>query len=137
MIKRKKRGARMKKGGTFSLVCYIIYTLIGVAALIYNRLGIENAEGWDSIGYALLFAVAIVFAGASAVGLVLKLLHMGTGFGLFGFLCILVDIAFVLFFAGASIEDIGGLDISALAITIPIILISIGSLISNIRSLKN
>ena len=127
----------MRKSGGFAFICYLIYTILGVAAVIYNRIGIEISEDLAPIGYAILFMFALVFAAASAVGLILKLLHMGTGFGLFGFLCILVDIAFIVFFGWAVVENASLGDPVSMIIPIAIALISGISFISNIRSLKN
>ncbi len=127
----------MRKSGGFSLIGYIIYLLGGLGLVLYSYLAAPNAEGWEGLGIAVLIVLGIIIAGVGLVGLVLKLLHMGTGAGFFGFLCVLVDLLVIGVMVYSLID--GGISTENLdSIIFPGVVgvISIGSLISNIKSMK-
>lgn len=133
----------MKKGGILSLIVYILYTLGGLGLIIYSRVSIDkhNAEGGglEGIGLALLLVLGIILGAAGLLATILKLIHMKSGWGLFGLLCILADVAFI--FAWVSMAAPGG-NINQIAVndilpSIPFILASLASMIANIKSLKD
>ena len=123
----------MRKSGGFSLFVYLFYLVCGLGLGIYFYIAAQNAEGWDGLGYALLLVVCAVAAGVGLLGLLLKLIHVGTGWGFFGFLCMLVDLAVIAYIAYVCYD--GGLNSSAIVLFGLPIIFSVGSFISNIKSL--
>lgn len=90
------------KRGILSFVIYVIYTLLGGGMAIYNYIALQqhNAAGGglNGLGMAILMIAGIVVFGIGVVGLILKSLHMRTGFGFFGFLCFALDVACVILY---------------------------------------
>ena len=123
----------MRKSGGFSLFVYLLYLVGGLGFAIYSYIASQSAEGWDGLGYALLMIVGIIAGGVGLVGLIFKLLHMASGFGLFGFLCMLLDIAVIAYLVCALVD--GNADVSALILIGPFTVLSFISLISNAASL--
>ena len=128
----------MKKGGLLSLIVYILYTLGGGGLALYCRIGIDNVNnnggGWEGLGLAIVMIVGLVFGAAGLVATILKLIHMKSGWGFFGVLCILVDIAFIGVFVSSMIEN--GLTLDAVY-AILFIGASLASLIANIKSMRD
>jgi hypothetical protein len=129
----------MKKSLIPSLIVYILYTLFGGGMVVYNYIAIgkHNAEGGglEGLGLALLMIVGIVIGGVGLIGLIFKLIHIKSGWGFFGFLCLLLDIlcvGAVFYYFALEIQNIGEA-LLLLAVLIP----SNISLISNLISLKN
>ena len=139
----------MKRGGVFALVTYIIYTLLygGLTLRFYYELD-KLKEIFAVVVF--LFLVLIILCLAIAIGgfvaAILKILHMATGWLVFGISCILVD-AFVLIYMVASVfpaiySDIitQGVTETSIIVIIGMIVpffLSVGALISNIKSLGN
>ena len=123
----------MRKNGGFSFICYLLYLVGGLGFAIYSYIAAQGAEGLDGLGYALLMIVGLIAGGVGLVELVLKLLHMATGWGFFGFLCMLVDIAVVAYLVYAFID--GNADTSSLILIGPCVVLSTGAFISNIKSM--
>lgn len=132
----------MRKG-VFSFVIYIIYALLGGGMVLYNYIAIQkhNAEGGglEGIGLALLFVIGIILGAAGLLGVILKGIQLGTGWGFFGFLCMILDLVFI----GAFISMVlpGGNNIEAAQLSdflpmVPFIAASFGSFIANAISLK-
>ncbi len=132
----------MRKG-VFSFVVYILYTLFGGGMVLYNYIAIQkhNAEGggWEGLGLAILFILGIIFGAAGLVGVILKGIQLGTGWGFFGFLCILLDLVFI----GAFISVVlpGGNNVEAAQLSdmlpmVPFVAASAASLVSNAISLR-
>lgn len=128
----------MRKGG-FSFVCYVLYTLLGGGMAIYNYIAIqkfnEQGGGFEGLGLALLLVLSIIVLGVGVVGLILKGIQMGTGWGFFGFLCVILDIAVVAVlvsqvFFNESVEIIEAWPVIAITV-VPVI-----SCISNAISLR-
>lgn len=89
----------MRKSGFVSFIIYLIYALFGGGLALYNYIKAENHEsGWEGLGYAILLILGIILCAAGLLGVILKGIHLGTGWGFFGFLCILLDVAFVVVF---------------------------------------
>ncbi len=83
----------------FSLVCYILYTLAGGALAIYGKISVDriNASGggWDGLGAAIVLILGLIVLAVGVAGLIFKGLHIGTGWGIFGFVCLLIDLAII------------------------------------------
>lgn len=123
----------MRKSGGFSQALYIGYLIGGIGSAVYCYIAAQNAEGWDGLGYAVLLILGLGIAAVGLVALVFKLLHMATGWGLFGFLCVLLDLGVIAACAFLIVD--GGIDISSLITIAPAIIGSILALFSNIASL--
>jgi hypothetical protein len=127
----------MRKSGGFSLACYIIYLLGGLGLVLYSYIVAPTLEGWEGLGILVLIILGIYSAGIGLVGLILKLLHMGTGAGFFGFLCVLVDlfvigvVVYACFDGSVSLNDPTTLVLTAIPGGM-----FLGSFISNIKSMK-
>lgn len=135
----------MKKGGILSLICYIIYTLLGAYLVIDANIKIDKLNeaggGFEGIGYAIILVLGIVLGAVGLGGVILKLIHMASGWGFFGFLCVLLDIVFVLAFIsmalpGGEISQIGQMELSEVLVVLPFIAASVASAVSNIISMK-
>ena len=141
----------MKRGGVFALITYIIYTLLfgGLAFALLNWM--KNYEGED-LGYGALIIVLILglcvaLAIGGLVAVILKLLHMATGWLIFVIPCILIDAYSILSIVSSIFSDVytaiitQGLSaetIIAIIITMIVpLLFSTGALISNIKSIKD
>ena len=141
----------MKRGGVFALITYIIYTLLygGLTLALLNWT--ENYEGED-LGYGgliivLILGLCVALAIGGLVAVILKLLHMVTGWVIFVIPCILIDaysvlsvissvfteVYTVIITQGVNTETIIAL---AVGMLVPLFF-SAGALISNIKSLKN
>ena len=126
------------KRGIFSLICYILYTIAGGALSIYGKLEAdrinESGGGWEGLGAALVFVVGLILLGVGLLGLLLKGLHMGIGWGIFGFACILYDLAIIIALASTMFSGSGNFDFN------PIVAIMCSiqgiSLVSNFESLR-
>ena len=124
----------MKKGGLLSLIVYILYTLLGGGLAIYCRVGINDNSGWEGLGLAIVMVIGLVLGAAGLVGVILKLIHMASGWGFFGVLCILLDIAFIGVFVSSMIENSLTLDAVYVILFIGA---SLASLIANIKSMRD
>ena len=141
----------MRRGGIFALITYILYTLLygGLTLALLNW--IENYEGED-LGYGgiiiiLVLGLCVALAIGGLVAVILKFLHMVTGWVIFVIPCILIDaysvlsvissvftdVYTVIITQGVSVETIIAL---AVGMLVPLFF-SAGALISNIKSLKN
>ena len=126
------------KRGILSLICYILYTLVGGALAIYGKLAADSIQesggGWEGLGAAIVFIIGLVVLGVGLVGLIFKGLHMGTGWGIFGFVCILIDLAAIIGLASTMFSGSGSFEFNpAVAIICGILGIS---LVSNFESLR-
>ena len=130
----------MKRGGVFALITYILYTVLfgGLTLMFYSevkQLEDENLLGAFMLIFMVLVVLCEILAFGGLVAAVLKLLHMATGWPVFGILCITIDVGMV----GCvitSIVELGSNSSATFVFLIPLLL-SIGALISNIRSLRN
>ncbi len=122
-----------KSGGVFSLITYILYTVLGI---ITTHLFVSNGDILQIPGVNILFLIfggfAITIAGFGIILLVLKALHMATRFVLFGIPCVLAD-AYIIWICISSIISYGAIDIQTLILLL-LSLLAVGSLISNVRS---
>ena len=92
-----------KKSGLISLFIYIALFLgYGISALVcYIRAENNMYEGWEGLGIALLMIIFMIFAAVAGVAMLLKIVHVAAGWGVFGFLCTLNDfaaLAFLIFY---------------------------------------
>ena len=124
----------MKKGG-FALFVYAFYTIACLGWIAYTRFVVvgETFEGWEGLGYALLLILALVVLVPSVVGLILKLIHRASGWAFMGVLCILVDLSFITTIIYSVVES--G-DFASIPVMLIPMAISVGALISNIKSLR-
>jgi hypothetical protein len=131
----------MKRGGIFALVTYILYTLLygGLTLMFYYEVDkLKDEEIFAAL--ALIFLVLITLCVSLAIGglvaVVLKLLHMVTGWLIFGIPCILIDIYSVLSAISAVMEmaSTGEQYSSGILIMLIPMVFSVGALISNIKS---
>lgn len=128
------------KRGVFSLVSYILYTLFWAALTLLLHFGLLSQDDIGQLGTAVLvLVIAEFYTIAMAIGsillIVLKALHMNKGWIVCGILCLLADVNLVLTF-GAAIIEVGGVTGATFVLLVPLVL-AVGSLISNIKSLKN
>ena len=133
----------MKKVGILSLIVYILYTLGGGALALYSKIGIDkvnaNGGGWEGLGFAIILIVGILFGGYGLVATIFKLVHMATGWGFFGVICLLMDIALVSTFSIAFAETVSaeGLSDTSSLLIIPFVLVSMVSFVANLKSLRD
>ena len=135
----------MRGRGIFSFIVYLLYLLFGGGLAIYMMIAAEKHNeaggGWDGIGIALLLVFGICLAAYGLVGVVLKGVHLGTGWGFFAFLCILLDLLAMLCWLSAVLPagDITGIFSADPADLLPALIpiaISLVSLISNAKSMR-
>ena len=126
----------MRKG----LLSFIIYAILfggfGILTLI-TKLQIDAAEGTDGfngLGLALGFVIYLICTIVLAVPFVIKLIHIISGWGFFGFLAVLVDLALIGFLVYAMFI---GLTIDVSIITVGLIAVLGAALCSDISSLKS
>ena len=141
----------MRRGGVFALITYILYTLLygGLSLALLHWM--ENYEG-ENLGYGgiiiiLVLGLCVGLAIGGLVAVILKFLHMVTGWLIFVIPCILIDAYSVLSIISSvftdaytviTTEGVNTETIIALAVGMLVpLLFSVGALISNIRSLKN
>jgi hypothetical protein len=128
------------KGGVFSLITYVIYTLLGVVSTVLINCGLLSQDnviqnGWFSF-VAVLFEAATIGVAVSGIVLVLlKALHLGTRWPIFGVFCVIIDINIIWSFITSliSLETFG----TEALVLIPFVLLATGSLVSNFRSFGN
>ncbi len=134
----------MRKGGVFALITYILYTLLFGGLYIALLKWLESIE--DEELYPVALVILVVIAGAclalaigGLVAVVLKLLHMVTGWLIFGIPCVLIDIYSVLSAISVFVEmaSTGELFTGGILIMLIPMVFSVGALISNIKSLQN
>ena len=129
----------MRRGGIFALVTYIIYTLLcgGLAFAFYDEIKNPDSQlsGTAALVMLLVWGLVVSCAIGGFIAVILKLLHMATGWLIFGIPCILIDIGTV-GSALSSIVELGSYSGETIILLIPLA-VSVGALISNIKSLKN
>ena len=122
----------MRKG----LLSFIIYTILfggfGILTLI-TKLQLDAAEGTDGFGLAIGFVIFLFGTIVFAVPFVLKLIHIISGWGFFGFLSVLADIALIGFLVYSMFSGSG---IDVYAIIIGLIAALVVALCADIASLK-
>ena len=125
-----------------------------MAAVIYDR-NLESTDSIDRLPITLLVVLAIIFGVPNIIDFGIKLLHCVSGLKIFGIGCMLIDVAFIGYFAWGLIKDFpydaifklpafneAYMDTFLAALTSVVwmivpILISFKAFVSNIRSLNN
>lgn len=134
----------MRRSGVFSLVAYILYTLFWVAMTVLLHFGILTQDDAWQLGTALLFVGLFeIYTIGLAIGnlllVILKLLHINKGWFACGIICLIFDLrmacvsALSVISSGVYVQVMPGV---ILVLLVPLVL-SVGSLIANIRSLKD
>ena len=121
----------MRKSVGLSLPVYILYLIGGIGLAIYHYIAAQNSENWEPLGHVLIMIVYLCVAAVGLVSLIFKGIHIASGFGLFGFICALIDIAVIVFFVMTIASSGTGISV------LPIVFISLSgiSMISNIKSM--
>ena len=125
------------KRGILSFVIYVIYALLGGGTAIYNYIALQQLNaaggGLNGLGMAILMIAGIIVFGIGAVGLILKSLHMKTGFGFFGFLCFALDVACVIVYMSLFMGE--GMTMPDTLIIMAVAVPSMLSALSNLKSM--
>ena len=131
----------MRKSGIVSFIIYLIYALFGGGLAFYYYYITENYDnGLEELGYVIIMILGIVLGAAGLLGVILKGIHLGTGWSFFGFLCILLDIAFVVVFISMVLPGGDNVQAATLEDILPAIPFLAGTVISfffNITSLRS
>ena len=134
----------MTKKGVFSFILYLLYLFVGGAIAVYNNVAIEknNEAGGNvnSIGLAIVLIFGILLAAYGLAGIILKGIHLISGWGFFAFLCVLLDLAAICIWIDAlapsgALFSLGNTLTDFLLILVPISLSAL-SVVSNIRSMR-
>jgi hypothetical protein len=130
----------MRKKGVFSFINYLLYLVLGGGAAIYVNAvidkKIEAGGDFESVmlaGLLMLLYFAVIYGG---VGVLLKGIHMISGWGLFGLVCMLLDFWAIDLWLNVLLPsgDIG--EIKDMLFAIVPLIFSVISLISNALSLR-
>lgn len=121
----------MRKSVGLSLPVYILYLIGGIGLAIYHYIAAQNSDNWEPLGHVLMMIVYLCVAAVGLVALIFKGIHIASGFGLFGFICALIDIAVIVFFVMTIASSGTGISV------LPIVFISLSgiSMISNFASM--
>ena len=140
----------MKKRGIFAFIIYLLGCVIAglcllTAYYIYINMPEVDVENWNALMVVSVLLSAVLIGIPSGSRLVLKFIQIVSGRKLFGYLCILIDVAVIIY--SLDIQSIfrGGIDSwvqhltsgSALIFGIPVIVTNVFALISNIISVKD
>ena len=108
------------------------------ALAIYGKLEADriNASGggWEGLGAAIVFIIGLIVLAVGVAGLLFKGLHLGTGWGIFGFVCILLDLAVIIALVSTMFSGSGSFEFNPVA-TILCGILGI-SFVSNVESLR-
>jgi hypothetical protein len=130
----------MRKKGVFSFINYLLYVVLGGGAAIYVNAvidkKIEAGGDFESVMLAVLLMLlyfAVIYGG---VGVLLKGIHMVSGWGLFALVCMLLDFWAIDLWLNVLLPsgDIG--EIKDMLFAIVPLIFSVISLISNALSLR-
>ena len=140
----------MKKRGILAFIIYLLGCVIAglfliMAYNIYVNMPEVDIENWDALGVVLALVSAAIIGIPSGSRVVLKFIQMVSGWKLFGYLCILIDVAVIIYCFDIQSIFTGGIDSwiqyltsgSALIFVIPVIVTNVFALISNIISVKD
>lgn len=127
----------MKKGFLSFIIYLVLFVGSGIITLT-TYLDLEKAngqEGFEALGLGILLALFIVVTIVLAAAFLFKIIHVATGWGFFGFLCSIIDLALIAVLAynlytSASFNFVESLP--ALAIILALV-VSFGSNISSLR----
>ena len=133
----------MKKRGILAFIIYLFFTLSSLALAIYSYVEIQKIPADDdslaALGGALLIIFAMVVGIPFGIELIVKILHLITGFKLFGIICMLGDVLIFLYFVGSMFTALPS--ISVILAELPYMLVfglpMILAFFSNLRSLAD
>lgn len=121
------------RGGVFAIIHYLLYAILGIIGV---AISVSNPDLFQVPGFNILFLVfyfsAFAIAICGIVLLVLKSLHMATKFALFGIPCLLAD-AYIIWSEISSFVSAGTIS-GDMLLSLPVLLLAVGSFISNVRS---
>lgn len=98
----------MKKRGIVAFIVYLLGCLVAGVMMVWAYIEAQNipendVENWEGLGVAILILIGLIIGVPCAVRLVLKFIHMVSGWKLFGVACILADIVIILYWMGAHL----------------------------------
>lgn len=134
----------MKGRGILAFIIYLLYTLGASALGIYayaevQKIPADDPDSLAALGGALLIIFAMVVGIPFGIELIVKILHLITGFKLFGIICMLGDVLIFLYFVGSMFTTLPS--ISVILAELPYMLIfglpMILAFFSNLRSLAD
>jgi hypothetical protein len=133
----------MKKRGILAFIIYLFFTLSSLALAIYSYVEIQKIPADDDSMAALSGALLIIFAMGVGIPfgieLIVKILHLITGFKLFGIICMLGDVLIFLYLVGSIFTTLPS--ISVILAELPYMLVfglpMILAFFSNLRSLAD
>lgn len=125
----------MMRRGMFSLATYIIYTLFWGGISLWLFWAVQDGNpGLAGIAVAIVISITFVLAIGGLLAVILKLIHIGTRWKLFGIFCILID-GYILYTLIPAFLAVGTLNIVSIVLLLSAVL-SVGSLLDNLRSLS-
>ena len=131
----------MKKGFISFIIYLVLFVGSGIITLT-TYIDLEKAngqEGFEALGLGILLALFIIVTIVLAVAFLFKIIHVATGWGFFGFLCSVIDLALIAVLAyniytsipeGASFNFVESLPTLAVVLAL---VVSFGSNISSLR----
>lgn len=132
----------MKKGFISFIIYLVLFVGSGIITLT-TYIDLEKAnggsEGFEALGLGILLALFIIVTIVLAVAFLFKIIHVATGWGFFGFLCSVIDLALIAVVAhniytsipeGASFNFVESLP------SLAVILALVVSFGSNVSSMK-
>lgn len=127
----------MKKGFISFIIYLVLFVGSGIITLT-TYIDLEKAngqEGFEALGLGILLALFIIVTIVLAVAFLFKIIHVATGWGFFGFLCSVIDLALIAVLAynlytSASFNLVDALPVLAIILAL---IVSFGSNISSLR----
>ncbi len=139
----------MKKA--IPVISYLAYLALGAYLAISSKIELEElsdktadsfgqglANGIGGIGLAIVMVLGLIYSAAALLGLIMKLLHNASGWGFFGLLSIIFDLAFTVVHGYIMLYALnGGTEMQTVAIFGGLLVLSAASLVANCSALTN